>query len=130
MERYSRQILYNRIGLEGQRLIASRTILIVGTGALGSLSSELLARAGVGKLILIDRDYVEHSNLQRQTLYTEKDADEKKPKVIAAKERLLEIRRTLKSTPISHIVTGRFSRVSPGRRICFSTAPTISIHVS
>lgn len=92
MERYSRQMLYNKIGVEGQRLIASRTVLIVGTGALGSLSGELLARAGIGKLILIDRDYVEYSNLQRQTLYTEKDADEKKPKVIAAKERLLEIR--------------------------------------
>ncbi len=92
MERYSRQMLFNKIGAEGQRLIGSRTVLIIGAGALGSLSSELLARAGIGKLIMIDRDYVEHSNLQRQTLFTEQDADDKKPKVIAAKERLQSIR--------------------------------------
>ncbi|MCG1010222.1 ThiF family adenylyltransferase [Salinicoccus sp. ID82-1] len=92
MERYSRQVLYNGIGEAGQHLISGSTVLIVGIGALGSLSAEMLARAGVGKLILIDRDYVEYSNLQRQTLYRAQDAEEKQPKVIAAKERLLEIR--------------------------------------
>ncbi|MFC3420323.1 ThiF family adenylyltransferase [Salinicoccus hispanicus] len=92
MERYSRQVLYSGIGERGQRLISASTVLIVGVGALGSLSAEMLARAGVRKLILIDRDYVEYSNLQRQTLYTSHDAEEKQPKVIAAKERLVEIR--------------------------------------
>src|SRR5690625_7974947 len=77
MNRYSRQTLFNKIGSEGQRLIQSRTVLIVGVGALGSLSGEMLARAGVEKIILIDRDYVEMSNLQRQTLYTEDDAANK-----------------------------------------------------
>ena len=74
MERYSRQILFNKIGVAGQRRISEAAVLIVGTGALGTVSSELLARAGVKKLILIDRDYVEASNLQRQTLFTEEDA--------------------------------------------------------
>src|SRR5690625_5194110 len=92
MNRYSRQTLFNKIGSEGQRLIQSRTVLIVGTGALGSLSSEMLARAGVKKLILVDRDYVELSNLQRQTLFTEDDANSKIPKVIAGAERLKDIR--------------------------------------
>lgn len=103
MNRYSRQTLFNKIGSEGQRLIQSRTVLIVGTGALGSLSSEMLARAGVKKMILIDRDYVEMSNLQRQTLYTEDDANEKVPKVIAAKERLEHIRSDMElETHIAH----------------------------
>ncbi|GAB3066162.1 ThiF family adenylyltransferase [Salinicoccus sesuvii] len=92
MERYSRQVLYKGIGESGQHLISTSTVLIVGVGALGSLSAEMLARAGVRKLILIDRDYVEYSNLQRQTLYTAHDAQEKTPKVIAAKGRLMEIR--------------------------------------
>lgn len=92
MERYSRQVLYKGIGEAGQRLISASTVLIIGVGALGSLSAEMLARAGIGKLILIDRDYVEYSNLQRQTLYTANDAREKVPKVIAAKRRLMEIR--------------------------------------
>src|SRR5699024_11827743 len=72
--RYSRQLLYSNIGQSGQDQLAEKTVLIVGVGALGSLSSEMLTRAGVKKLILIDRDFVELTNLQRQTLYTELDA--------------------------------------------------------
>ena len=92
MKQYSRQTLYKNIGESGQREIMGRTVLIVGSGALGSASSEMLARAGVKKIILIDRDYVEASNLQRQTLFTRHHAEEKTPKVVGAKERLLEIR--------------------------------------
>src|SRR5699024_6788497 len=103
MNRYSRQTLFNKIVSEGQRLIQSRTVLIVGVEALGSLSGEMLARAGVEKIILIDRDYVEMSNLQRQTLYTEDDAANKVPKVIAAKERLEDIRSDMEiETHIAH----------------------------
>ncbi|CAM4258256.1 ThiF family adenylyltransferase [Lacicoccus alkaliphilus] len=103
MNRYSRQTLFNKIGNAGQRLIHSRTVLIVGVGALGSLSSEMLARAGVGKLILVDRDYVELSNLQRQTLFTEDDANGKIPKVIAGAERLKDIRSDIEvDTHIAH----------------------------
>ena len=89
--RYSRQLLYSNIGQSGQDQLAEKTVLIVGVGALGSLSSEMLTRAGVKKLILIDRDFVELTNLQRQTLYTELDAKDKVPKAIAAKERLEQI---------------------------------------
>lgn len=103
MNRYSRQILFDKIGEEGQTLIESRMVLIVGTGALGSLSSELLARAGVKKLVLVDRDYVEASNLQRQTLFSEQDASHKVPKVIAAKNTLTAIRSDIEiDTHIAH----------------------------
>lgn len=89
--RYSRQLLYKNIGTEGQALLGEKTAVIIGLGALGSLSSEMLARAGVGKLILIDRDYVEVSNLQRQTLYNEEDAHAQKPKALAAHDKLSKI---------------------------------------
>jgi len=90
-ERYSRQILFREIGRKGQaKLLASR-VLIVGCGALGASHAEMLARAGIGKLRIVDRDYVEFTNLQRQTLYKESDARDRLPKVIAAKQRLAEI---------------------------------------
>lgn len=91
-ERYSRQILFSPIAEEGQRHISKSTVLIIGCGALGTAISETLVRAGVKKIILADRDYVEASNLQRQQLFTEEDARQKIPKVIAAKRRLVEIR--------------------------------------
>ena len=69
MNRYHRQELYEAIGKEGQRKIRNTTVAIVGIGALGSVSSELLCRSGIGKLILIDRDFVDLTNLQRQVLY-------------------------------------------------------------
>ncbi|AIF44411.1 thiazole biosynthesis adenylyltransferase ThiF [Virgibacillus sp. SK37] len=90
-DRYSRQILFSGIGAEGQQKLDNKHALIIGAGALGTGSAEILARAGVGELTLVDRDYVEWSNLQRQQLYTEADANERMPKVIAAKKRLEEI---------------------------------------
>lgn len=92
-ERYSRQELFTPIGEEGQGRIREKHVLIVGAGALGSASAEALVRAGIGHLTLIDRDYVEMSNLQRQQLYSEEDAFAKLPKVIAAKQRLNQINR-------------------------------------
>src|SRR3954465_190338 len=90
-ERYSRQILFREIGREGQaRLLASR-VLIVGCGALGASHAEALARAGVGHLRIVDRDFVEFTNLQRQTLFKESAAAERLPKGFAAKQRLAEI---------------------------------------
>src|SRR5699024_1744497 len=89
--RYSRQLLDKNIGRDGQRLLGEKTAVILGLGALGSLSSEMLARAGIGKLILVDRDYVEVTNLQRQTLCTEQDAAAQKPKAAAAHEQLSTI---------------------------------------
>jgi adenylyltransferase/sulfurtransferase len=83
-DRYSRQILFPGIGPEGQRKLAAARVAIVGCGATGSALAALLARAGVGTLRIIDRDYVEPSNLQRQSLFDEKDAAESLPKAIAA----------------------------------------------
>lgn len=91
MERYSRQILFNPIGETGQQLLAEKHVLIIGVGTLGTLSSEALARAGVGTLTLVDRDYIEWSNLQRQQLFTEADAKNRVPKAVAATKRLREI---------------------------------------
>ncbi len=103
MGRYSRQSLFKHIGQQGQESIEKSTVVIVGVGALGTVSSEMLARAGVKKLILVDRDYVEATNLQRQSLFTEHDAVNQMPKVIAAKERLGGIRSDLEiETYIEH----------------------------
>lgn len=90
-ERYSRQILFPEIGREGQEKLLNSRVLIVGCGALGASHAEMLARAGVGKLRIVDRDFVELTNLQRQTLFTESDAAERLPKAIAAKARIAEI---------------------------------------
>lgn len=90
-ERYSRQILFSPIGEKGQSLIRQKHVLIIGLGTLGTQSSEALTRAGVGKLTIVDRDYIEWSNLQRQYLYTEKDAKDRLPKAVAAKKKLSEI---------------------------------------
>ena len=86
-ERYSRQVLFPGIGVEGQRKLAEARVAIVGCGATGSALASLLARAGVGTLRIIDRDYVEPSNLQRQSLFDEADAAESLPKAIAAGRR-------------------------------------------
>jgi adenylyltransferase/sulfurtransferase len=90
-ERYSRQILFSGIGAEGQRKLLQSRVLIVGCGALGSAQAESLARAGVGTLRIADRDFVEASNLQRQTMFTERDAAERIPKAVAAGNHIREI---------------------------------------
>src|SRR3979409_906549 len=90
-ERYSRQILFNGIGKNGQERLRQSRAAIVGCGALGSAQAEALARAGVGRLRIIDRDFVEASNLQRQTMFTERDAAERMPKAVAAANHIGEI---------------------------------------
>jgi molybdopterin-synthase adenylyltransferase len=87
-ERYSRQIIFRGIGAEGQQRLAAGRVAIIGCGATGSALASLLARAGVGTLRIIDRDYVEPSNLQRQSLFEERDAAESLPKAIAAARRI------------------------------------------
>src|SRR5258708_7351761 len=87
-ERYSRQVLFPGIGAEGQRRLLDARIAIVGCGATGSALASLLARAGAGMLRIIDRDYVEASNLQRQNLFDEADAAESLPKAIAASRKI------------------------------------------
>lgn len=90
-DRYSRQELFPFIGKAGQLKISQKHVLIIGAGALGAANAENLARAGVGKLTIVDRDYVEWSNLQRQQLYSEEDAENRLPKAIAAANRLKAI---------------------------------------
>ena len=89
--RYARQERLPQIGASGQKALRDRTVAIIGLGALGSVGSDLLARAGVGRMLLIDRDIVEVSNLQRQTLYTEEDARLGLPKAVAAEQRLASV---------------------------------------
>jgi len=87
-ERYSRQILFGPIGEEGQERLRHSSVTMIGCGALGSALASLLVRAGVGGLRIVDRDFVEASNLQRQTLFEESDAQELLPKAVAAERRL------------------------------------------
>lgn len=90
LDRYSRQIRFKPLGEAGQRRLLGSRAAIVGCGALGSFQAGALARAGVGHLTLIDRDYVELSNLQRQWLYTEVDAAESLPKAVAAAQAIAQ----------------------------------------
>lgn len=94
--RYDRQMILKEIGKEGQKKLDQACVAIVGLGALGSVSANLLARAGVGKIFLIDRDFLEMSNLQRQMLYDEKDVHDHLPKAIAAENHLREINSQIK----------------------------------
>ncbi|MBO8170551.1 MAG: ThiF family adenylyltransferase [Bacillaceae bacterium] len=89
--RYSRQILFPAIGREGQEKLLTSHVTIVGMGALGTVLANHMVRAGVGKIRLIDRDFVEESNLQRQMLYDENDAKNHMPKVMAATEKLRSV---------------------------------------
>jgi molybdopterin-synthase adenylyltransferase len=96
LERYSRQILFKPIGQAGQQKLLNSRAVIVGAGALGTVIANHLVRAGVGYVRLIDRDLVELSNLQRQSLYDEEDAAGNLPKVIAAENKLRKINSTVK----------------------------------
>ncbi len=90
-ERYSRQILFAEIGEAGQERLRASSAVLIGCGALGTALANLLVRAGLGKLRIVDRDFVELSNLQRQTLFEEADALEALPKAVASERRLTAI---------------------------------------
>ena len=98
-DRYSRQILFRGIGPDGQRRLAAARVAIVGCGATGSALASLLARAGIGSLRIIDRDYVEPSNLQRQSLFDETDAAESVPKAIAAARKIAALNSEIVAEP-------------------------------
>jgi molybdopterin-synthase adenylyltransferase len=87
-QKYSRQILFNGIGIEGQERLLASSVVVAGCGAIGAAAASLLVRAGVGRVRVIDRDFVEPSNLQRQTLFDESDARDALPKAIAAERKL------------------------------------------
>jgi adenylyltransferase/sulfurtransferase len=91
LERYSRQILFPGIGQEGQQRLAQSHAVIIGCGALGAMHAEMLARGGVGRLRLIDRDFIEESNLHRQVMFEESDVTDRLPKAVAAAARVNRI---------------------------------------
>lgn len=91
LEKYSRQVLFAGLGPEGQRRLLASRATIVGCGAIGAAGANLLVRAGVGSITIIDRDFVEPSNLQRQTLFDESDARNALPKAVAAEQKLRSI---------------------------------------
>ncbi len=98
--RYARQEQFAPLGKDGQQRIASASVAVLGCGALGTVAAEILVRAGVGRVRLIDRDVVEWTNLQRQSLFDESDADQGRSKAEAAAERLLQINSGLIIEPI------------------------------
>ncbi len=104
-DRYSRQTALGVIGPEGQRRLAAATVLVIGCGALGSMQAELLARAGVGRLVLADRDVLELHNLQRQTLFDERDVRERLPKAVAAARRLRAVNSAIRIEALVEDVT-------------------------
>ena len=104
--RYSRQTLFTPIGMDGQQRLEDAHVFVLGCGALGSAIAETLVRAGIRKLTIADRDYVEMSNLQRQQLFTEQDAIEGTPKVVAAEKRLQAIRSDLEIVSLLEHVDG------------------------
>lgn len=99
-DRYSRQVLFHGIGEEGQQCIRQGRVLLCGCGALGSAIADSLVRAGVGFLRLVDRDFVELSNLQRQVLFDEQDIADQLPKAIAAQRKLAKINHEVSLEPI------------------------------
>lgn len=90
-QKYSRQMLFTPIGAEGQEQLSRASAVLVGCGAIGAAAANLLVRAGIGRLRILDRDFVEPSNLQRQTLFDESDAREALPKAVAAERKLRSI---------------------------------------
>jgi len=99
-DRYSRQILFEGIGESGQSQLAQSKAVIIGCGALGSVQTETLARAGVGRLVLVDRDFVEETNLQRQIMFEESDALNRLPKSIAAASRIARVNSDIQVEPL------------------------------
>jgi molybdopterin-synthase adenylyltransferase len=106
-EKYSRQILFPGIGQEGQDRLLGASAVVVGCGAIGAATANLLARAGVGRIRIIDRDFVEPSNLQRQTLFDEADARAALPKAVAAERKLRAVNSSLS-------IGGIVADVNPG----------------
>jgi len=98
--RYHRQMLLPGFGEDGQRRLSDATVFVLGCGALGSVAVDMLARAGVGHLVIVDRDFVELTNLQRQVLFDEDDAANSLPKAIAAKRKIAKINSGVQVTAI------------------------------
>lgn len=96
LDRYSRQTLFGPIGKNGQERLGDSSVAIIGCGALGTVLANNLCRAGIGRLVIADRDYIELNNLQRQILFDEDDIARRLPKAIAAAEKLHRVNSTTK----------------------------------
>src|ERR1051326_3199374 len=117
-ERYSRQILFPGIGEQGQEKLLASHAVIVGCGALGSFHAAALARAGVGRLTIIDRDYVEASNLHRQWLFDEADAAQALPKAAAAERQIARINSAIQVRGVvADLTPGNVSELVDGAAI-------------
>ena len=118
LSRYHRQALLPGFGEEGQRRLGRSTAFILGCGALGSMAAELLARAGIGHLVIVDRDVVEITNLQRQVLFDEQDVESATPKAEAARRRLEKINSSVRVTAIvDDLNHGNIARYASGADI-------------
>ncbi len=91
IDRYSRQVLFSKIGIEGQRRLSQSSVVIIGCGALGTVTATILVRAGIGKVKIIDRDFIEYHNLQRQVIFDEQDIKDQLPKAVAAERHLKKV---------------------------------------
>jgi molybdopterin/thiamine biosynthesis adenylyltransferase len=100
LDRYARQVIFPGMGEDGQRKLLQSRVTLVGCGALGTVIANVLARAGVGFLRIVDRDYVEQSNLQRQILFDEQDARDGAPKATAAVEKLRQVNSEVAYEPV------------------------------
>ncbi|MDQ7780057.1 MAG: ThiF family adenylyltransferase [Planctomycetota bacterium] len=107
VDRYARQLILREIGPEGQERLRKGRVLIAGCGALGTNAAQLLLRAGVGRLRIVDRDFVEQDNLHRQVLFDETDANERRPKAIAACSRLKQVNSQAELEPVVADMTPR-----------------------
>jgi adenylyltransferase/sulfurtransferase len=117
-ERYSRQTRFPGIGEAGQARLGAATVAVVGCGALGSFQAGVLARAGVGRILLVDRDFVELSNLQRQWLYEESDARDALPKAVAAAKAIARINSTIEAVPlVADIVADNIAELLEGAEL-------------
>jgi adenylyltransferase/sulfurtransferase len=118
LPRYARQTVLKEIGEAGQLMIANATVVVAGLGALGSNSANLLARAGIGTLRLVDRDVVDWTNLQRQSLFEEADAAQSLPKAEAAVQYLKRINSTIRYEPITDDINpGNIERIVAGATV-------------
>ncbi len=113
--RYSRQVLFEPIGREGQKMLGGSTVAIIGCGALGTVMVDRLARAGIGTIRIVDRDFVELDNLQRQALFTEEDVSLRLPKAVAAASAIKLVNSEIAIEPVVCDVTpGNIERILAG----------------
>lgn len=116
--RYHRQMLLAGFGQAGQRKLAESTAAVLGCGALGTVAAEMLARAGVGRLVIVDRDFVELTNLQRQILFDETDAAEALPKATAAQRKLAHINAQVEVIAVvDDLNSGNIERLTAGAQV-------------